>query len=72
MKLKAHLDTSGQTYSGFARRIGTTAEAVRRYAEGERIPAPDVMVRIAKETDGGVMPNDFYPLPAGTTREPAA
>ena len=34
--------------------------SVLRYANGERIPRPDVMARIVAETDGEVQPNDFF------------
>jgi hypothetical protein len=44
----------------FADRLGTSAEAVRLYAAGRRIPRPDIMAKIGRLTDGAVQPNDFF------------
>ncbi len=63
MNLKSYLDVKSITYSAFARQIGTSAEAVRRYAERARVPTQDVMRRIHAVTEGAVQPNDFFDLP---------
>lgn len=34
-----------------------------RYRNGQRIPRPAPMIRIAIATNGEVMPNDFYKVP---------
>ena len=47
----------------FARDIGVSAETVRRYIIGERIPDKERMSRIALATDGQVTANDFFDLP---------
>jgi transcriptional regulator with XRE-family HTH domain len=47
----------------FARNIGVSAETVRRYIIGERIPDKERMSRIALATDGQVTANDFFDLP---------
>lgn len=60
MTLKEWLDAKGLKPADFAPMIGRTAEAVRRYAAGERIPDRDTMPRIVEETDGEVTPNDFF------------
>ena len=62
MKLKAYLSETGTSYSAFAEKIGTSAEAVRRYVTGTRMPTPDVMARIVAATEGTVEPNDFYDI----------
>ena len=60
MKLTSYLTEMNVDLADFARRIGTTYEASRRYASGERIPRPEIMARIVAETAGKVQPNDFY------------
>ncbi|WP_374294128.1 hypothetical protein [Sphingomonas sp.] len=43
-----------------ASRLNCTAEAVRRYIKGDRIPSRDVMRDIFEISGGKVTPNDFY------------
>lgn len=62
MKLKAWLERENLTHGEFAERIDRTAESVRRYASGERIPDRDTMPRIVRETGGAVTANDFFDL----------
>ena len=62
MQLQDWLTMKGLSNPQFGRAISRTAEAVRRYASGERIPDRDTMTAIVRETDGVVMPNDFYGL----------
>ncbi len=64
MKLKDWLETKGVNNPEFAKRIDRTAEAVRRYAEGLRIPDRDTMPLIVRETGGDVQPNDFFDITA--------
>ena len=56
--IEEHLDGN---QSEFARMIGVSRWSVSRYVE-DRVPAPDVMLRIVRATRGGVGPVDFYPL----------
>jgi len=51
--------------AAFAAAIGVTAQAVYRYASGERIPRRAVMLVIAEKSDGKVRPTDFYAAPTG-------
>jgi hypothetical protein len=60
MQLQDWLTMKGLSNPQFGKAISRTAEAVRRYASGERIPDRDTMTAIVRETDGAVMPNDFY------------
>lgn len=60
MTLKDWLAQEGLSLPEFANKIGRTAEAVRRYVSGERIPDRDTMPRIVEETAGAVTPNDFF------------
>ncbi|MFX4088028.1 hypothetical protein ACKU27_23335 [Sphingobium yanoikuyae] len=62
MQLQDWLAREGLTYGQFGGAISRTAEAVRRYANGSRIPDRETMSFIVRETAGQVMPNDFYGL----------
>ena len=66
MKLADYLDERNLTHSDMARRIGTSTEAVRRYANGLRLPKPEIMGRIIETTEGVVEHADFYPKPTDT------
>jgi transcriptional regulator with XRE-family HTH domain len=48
----------------FADRISVSAETVRRYLNGDRIPDKKIMGRIALTTGGKVTANDFFGLAA--------
>jgi transcriptional regulator with XRE-family HTH domain len=63
MTLKEWLDREAISVPQFATRIGRSAEAVRRYVSGERIPDKDTMPLIAEATQRNVTPNDFFDLP---------
>ena len=65
MKLRAWLDGREISNGDFGSRIGRTAEAVRRYAAGERVPDRDTMPLIVRETEGEVQPNDFFDIETG-------
>jgi transcriptional regulator with XRE-family HTH domain len=60
MTLAEWLKAKGLTNAEFGLRISRSAEAVRRYASGERIPDKETMPVIARETEGEVLPNDFF------------
>ena len=60
MRLSVYLDERNITHGDMARLIGTSAEAVRRYANGLRLPRPEIMGRIIAATDGAVEHADFY------------
>lgn len=63
MKLSDYLDEQKLSHSDMAQRIGTSTEAVRRYANGLRLPKPKIMGRIVEATEGVVEHADFYPDP---------
>lgn len=63
MQLQAYLESQGAKVADFAADIGVSLQAVDRYRHGQRIPRPEVMVRIYSVTEGEVCPNDFYNLP---------
>lgn len=60
MTLKGWLTDNGVSNVEFGQRIGRTAEAVRRYANGERIPDRETMPAIVEATNGEVTANDFF------------
>ena len=60
MTLKDWLIEQNVEPSAFAERIGRTAEAVRRYVNGARIPDRATMPLIVSETHGKVTANDFF------------
>lgn len=62
MKLADWLRANDVNFAEFGRRIGRSTEAVRRYANDERIPDRDTMPAVVRETSGHVTANDFYPL----------
>lgn len=72
MKLRDWLDANGVTVPELATRINRTPEAVRRYANGERIPDREAMPLIAAETGGAVTANDFFGIEASDERDEAA
>ncbi len=76
MTLKDWLAEKQLSPADFAVRIGRTAESVRRYANGERIPDKETMPLIAAETENVVTANDFFgivvtPTPADERSEAA-
>lgn len=67
MTLKEWLAAERVSIGEFAARIGRSAEAVRRYVAGERIPDKETMPLIAEQTNGAVLPNDFFGIEQGPT-----
>lgn len=63
MKFSQFMKERSLTVSDMAVLIGVSEGAVSRYASGQRTPEHDVMIRIAKATEGAVEPNDFFELP---------
>ena len=74
MKLCQYLSKHGLSLTAFSNAIDVTPESVRRYAAGERMPAPEIMRRIYDQTSGEVTANDFFgtPAPPRCARETAA
>lgn len=63
MTLQDYLSREGLTFTAFALKIGTKhPRTVERYAKGQQIPDRTMMRRIVEETNGEVMPNDFYDI----------
>ena len=74
MTLKDWLTANDKNNAEFGAAIGRTAEAVRRYAGGERIPDRETMPLIVEATAGQVTANDFFGIgvPEGDEPESAA
>lgn len=68
MQLRDWLERQGLSYTQFGSAISRSAEAVRRYANGERVPDRQTMQKIVQQTGGQVMPNDFYEVGHGYNR----
>jgi len=62
MKLSDFLADRNIGVPEFGRRIGVSAETIRRYCDEGRVPKPIIMRRIFAATDGLVTPNDFAGL----------
>jgi transcriptional regulator with XRE-family HTH domain len=62
MKLRDWLVKEGLSPTEFARRLKKPQATVARYVNGDRVPERETMANIARETGGGVMPNDFYDI----------
>ena len=60
MKLGDYLDQNGVTVQDFADRLEMSAEAIRLYVAGRRVPRPNAMAKIINATGGKVEPNDFF------------
>ena len=64
MKLSEWIKKNKLSYSQAANQFGiiniNPATNVQRYAKGQRIPHPLVMLKIFKATNKQVQPNDFY------------
>jgi transcriptional regulator with XRE-family HTH domain len=75
MTLRDWLAVRQVSIPAFAVRIGRSPEAVRRYANGDRIPDKETMPLIAAETEGAVTANDFFGIetnPTDTSQSEAA
>ena len=66
MKLRTHLEATHTPVPEFAKRIGVSVAALHRYLTGQRLPRPDVMEKIVRETQGSVQPNDFFEFSSAT------
>jgi transcriptional regulator with XRE-family HTH domain len=59
MDLTTYLERHGETISAFARRTGTTRQAMWRYVKGKRLPPAPVLLRIEQATEGQVTTSDL-------------
>ena len=68
MNLRQYLEKRKESAAVFARRIGTSRQAVHNYMAG-RVPAPDLVTAIQDATEGAVQPNDWYPRRKSSTSD---
>lgn len=64
MKLNDYLKATETSRQDFAETIGVSAETIRRYIAGARIPEKEIMERIAEATNLQVTANDFFGIAA--------
>lgn len=69
MKLSDYMIAHNLSRAEFAKRIGTSAEAVRRYETEGRVPTPKIMAKIALATGCQVTANDFFGIEASGSRD---
>lgn len=60
MTLKEWMEAESIGVPHVATVLDCSAETVRRYVHGHRIPGPAAMLRIVDLTSGRVTANDFY------------
>lgn len=60
MKLGTYLEKMKMTDAAFAKRIGLTIHAIRKYRSGKRIPRPPNMLKIKRVSKGEVAEADWY------------
>lgn len=63
MHLRDWLNWKNMSPLDFARLTGFEPATIRTWVKGNRVPRYSAGRRIAKVTEGAVMPNDFYDLP---------
>lgn len=64
MTLLDYLNEPGRTATAFASTVGCSVSTITRAAGGKVLPSRELMVRIFRETQGAVEPNDFFDLAA--------
>lgn len=60
MKLEEYLIKHALTDEEFAKKIGLSKHAIRKYRSGARFPLKRVVLAIEKVTKGIVAPQDWY------------
>jgi hypothetical protein len=69
MKLADYMRAQNLTPDDVASKMGdVSASGVRKWANGDRVPRKDQIERIAVLTNGEVLPNDFFSIPAELIR----
>lgn len=72
MTLKEWREEAGLSRAEAGERFRCSAEAVRRYEAGERIPDRETMPVIVEVTAGRVTPNDFFGIEKLSAEQAAA
>ena len=72
MTLDEWIRNSERSVEDFARAVGVTTEAIRRYRFGHRMPEPFVAQRIVEETNGQVSIQDLHEVRIARLRRKVA
>ncbi|MFD1199547.1 helix-turn-helix domain-containing protein [Brucella gallinifaecis] len=64
-KLKTYLKDNGLSHDAFAKEVDATQATITRYVRGDRFPTPQMIVKIAKATNGEITASDWYASSAG-------
>lgn len=64
-KLGTYLKDKGLSHEAFAKEVEATQATITRYVRGDRFPTPQMIVKIAKATNGEVSASDWYEKAAG-------
>jgi transcriptional regulator with XRE-family HTH domain len=59
MRLTEYLRRQKMSQSAFSRKLGMAQPTVNRYCLGERVPIPEMLVKIERITGGMVRVEDF-------------
>lgn len=68
MKLSEFFETEGVKPDAFQRRLRVARHTVKRWLTGERLPAPNMMLKIYHATGAKVAPNDWFDLAGASKR----
>jgi DNA-binding transcriptional regulator YiaG len=60
MQLKTYLSDKEMSVADFAKSIGHSEAAVKKWLRGERIPRREALAKIREITGGSVLPADFF------------
>lgn len=60
MTLLEFIDSTEATIPALADELGVSAEAVRMWVKGQRMPGAEVAEKIKQATNGAVTPNDLH------------
>jgi len=59
MGLNEWMDKVGMTDGEMAQRVGCSRSAISRYRSGERMPRPEMLIKLLDVTNNDVSPMDF-------------
>lgn len=59
MQLNEWMNKVGMSDAEMAQRVGCSRSAISRYRSGERMPRPEMLVKLVDATNSDVSPMDF-------------
>lgn len=60
MKLSAYLEREKLSDEEFGKRVNRDRSTIYRIRNGSHRPSPELMVEIARASEGAVLPNDYF------------